>query len=98
MTIFCLKNVDPDPDPQINADPAQKRSIFSENGPLLSRIRIQMGIRMRIRIHKINADPDPDTKPQIRKKKFGSGRIRLRLRNPGSYNQCSLIQPVNGGY
>ena len=54
MTIFCLKNVDPDP--QKNADPAQKRSIFSENGPFLSRIRIR----------KINTDMDP--KPRIRKK------------------------------
>ena len=53
MTIFCLKNVGPDP--QKNADPAQKQSIFSENGPFFSRIRIQI---QNPGSAKENADPD----------------------------------------
>ena len=54
MTIFCLKNVVPDLDPQKNADRdadrAQKQSIFSKNGLFLSWIWVQMRIQMQIQI------------------------------------------------
>ena len=101
MTIFCFKNVDPDPDPQINMhpdlDPAQKQSIFSENGLFFIRIRIRM------RIHKINA-------VQVRCRGQGTGEVckgggggkrqlvmRDRIGNSMERNTHKIVAPVKGG-
>ena len=89
---FYLKNVVPDPqkNADLDADLAQKQSIFTKNGPFLCRIRIFL--RIRIHIFKTEycnfdqfldeLDPDPDPYIWIQLDPDPDPQKKIRIRNP----------------